>query len=433
MKRAQFVKMIVAITAVLMLSAAAWGSTYRVIYNFTGGQDGAFPVDAGNLAIDPNGNLYGTTQYGGDCLLGTLFELSPNGSGGWTETVLHSFCGSGTIVNGEPDGAAPSTAPIYNSVVSNPTLLTGTTTFGGSFGEGTGFVWTGPPFQNPPHDLSYSFQCSSGCFPYGNSVNLSAPSPLPTFYYDVFYAGGASGRGAAIVDLVAYSFCSLPSCVDGADPAAGVAIDDSGDGYGTTNLGGASNQGVVYECVPQLDFSTSPNATITGLTCSVLHSFAGGTNDGAYPLLAPPILTRTCSPNLCNQTMWGTTPFGGAGAAHGGLGYGTVFDITTFFGFQLAHSFNLFDGAYPYAGLTNLNGTFYGTTSAAGFAGPLRLGRGTIYSLTPSGTLTTLHVFTGPDGAVPYSGLVADSSGNLYGVTNQGGAYGYGVVYEITP
>ena len=183
-----------------------------------------------------------------------------------------------------------------------------------------------------------------------------------------------------------------------------------------TNLGGTGNQGTVYEFNP-LKASES-----------VLHSFTGGSNDGAYPFFAGLALNTTCSVNLCTQTIWGTTPLGGAGAARGGLGYGTIFAIPTFLPFNLVHSFNLLDGAYPYAGLTNLNGTFYGTTSAGGFVRAgccpprIHLGRGTIYSLTQAGSLSVLHVFTGEDGALPYSGLVADANGNLYGVTFEGGA-----------
>jgi uncharacterized repeat protein (TIGR03803 family) len=422
MGHVRFVKMVLALTAVLsLLSVGAWGSTFKVIYNFTGGQDGANPVDAGALAIDGNGNLYGTTGLGGACGEGTLFQLSPNAIGGWTETVWHSFCG--------PDGIGPTGSleilgpPAYDSVT-----LFGTTPYGGPFGTGSFFeAVSGGSF----YTLYDNFNCSdfsgSGCLPY---AGVSPFEAIPA------YLGGTNGAGALQDSLYGpgvYEFCSLAACADGANPASQVVASEGNvaDGqnttYGTTHLGGVNNLGVVY--------------ALTYSSYSVLHSFAGGTNDGAYPFFATLTLTpQVCAVgSLCSQTIWGTTPLGGAGAAHGGAGYGTVFAIPTFSPYYLVHSFNLLDGAYPYAGLTNLNGTFYGTTSGGGFLRStccpprLHLGRGTIYSLTSNGTLTTLHTFAGPDGALPYSGLVADSSGNLYGVTFEGGAYGAGVVYEITP
>lgn len=420
MKCTRFVQMLAIAALLSVLSRNASGSTFKVIYNFTGGQDGANPVDAGALAIDANGNLYGTAQFGGACGLGTLFELSPNGSGGWTETVLRSFCGAG-------NGALPTGAP---SVSGGDLSID--TPYGG---DGTGHSWQGCclPNQGDHFVDQFPYECSSsiGCIPF---VSVEA-----SHFIGVTFAGGANGRGVLfglstpVVNgqVIDYPFCSLPGCADGANPAGVLAFDNQVNVYGMTRLGGASDQGVVYECVMQSDGTCSE---------TVLHSFAGGTNDGAYPFFAGLTLTQACSVGvLCSQTIWGTTPLGGAGAARGGPGYGTVFDITTFFGFSLVHSFNLLDGAYPYASLTNLNGTFYGTTSGGGFLRStccpprLHLGRGTIYSLTSSGTLTTLHTFTGPDGALPYSGLVADSSGNLYGVTFEGGAYNAGVVYEITP
>jgi len=418
MKHARFVKMTLALgVALTLLSVCAWGQTYQVLYNFTGGQDGADPIDVGNLAIDANGNLYGTTQTGGACGGGTLFELSPNGSGGWTETVLHSFCG------GSGDGAFPTAAPMLQG-----SCILGNTVSGGVGGEGVEFA------DLLPCEISFIIFAQwayvlNGAHPYASPsyFNYNGSPYFPSALFN----GGQNGYGQLAGGPPNYEFCSLSGCADGANPANAVVFDGSGNLYGTTMRGGSDNQGVVYEWVAYSDECGSPPCF--SYPVAVLHNFAGGTNDGAYPQFATLALTQTCGPNLCTNTIWGTTPVGGAGAAHGGKGYGTVFNITTAFGFSLVHSFNLFDGAHPAAGLTNLNGTFYGTTSSAGFLGVLQLGKGTIYSLTPGGTLTTLHVFSGPDGATPWSGLVADTNGNLYGVTRAGGAYGYGVVYEITP
>jgi uncharacterized repeat protein (TIGR03803 family) len=413
MKWMRFVQMLAIAVVLSVLSLNAWGSTFKVIYNFTGGQDGAFPVDAGNLAIDANGNLYGTTEFGGTCGQGTLFELSPSG-GGWTETVVHSFCGGGS------DGALPTGAPAVSGG-----FVYVDTPYGG--GSGTGYLFTGcclPAYGNPTSN-PFSLDCTFGCNAYGGVTPDPVVQTLATAY-----DGGAFGAGTLYFSstLVAWYFCSAPGCTDGSHPAAAVALDTQSNAYGTTSQGGTNGKGVVYECTADAAFGCS------GL--SVLHSFAGGASDGAYPFFATPLLAPSCSQFGCSNNLWGTTPVGGSAS---GLGYGTVWAINGFGTFGLVHSFDWIDGAFPYAGLTNLNGTFYGTTSGGGpfqrQCCPLRFkaGQGTIYSLTSGGTLTTLHTFTGPDGALPYSGLVADTNGNLYGVTFEGGANNAGVVYEITP
>src|ERR1019366_3719595 len=120
--------------------------------------------------------------------------------------------------------------------------------------------------------------------------------------------------------------------------------------------------------------------------------------------------------------FYGTTSQGGAGDN------GTVFQMTPSGTLTTLHSFSSIDGAYPYIGLIQgTDGNFYGTTSQGG-AGSI----GTVFRITPSGTLTTLHSFTGSDGQYPRAGLVQGSDGNFYGTTPSGG-YGWGVVFRITP
>src|ERR1700690_656741 len=81
---------------ILMFVSVGWAANKeKVLYSFQGGNDGDDPY--AGLILDGSGNLYGTTAYGGtgSCSsgCGTVFELSPNGGGGWTETVLYSFAG----------------------------------------------------------------------------------------------------------------------------------------------------------------------------------------------------------------------------------------------------------------------------------------------------------------------------------------------------
>ena len=83
----------VAFIAILMLAPGATAASYKVLYQFSGGADGSQP-HAG-VIFDTNGNLYGTTTQGGDYGGGTVFKLAPNGDGTWTESVLHSFGGTG--------------------------------------------------------------------------------------------------------------------------------------------------------------------------------------------------------------------------------------------------------------------------------------------------------------------------------------------------
>jgi uncharacterized repeat protein (TIGR03803 family) len=122
--------------------------------------------------------------------------------------------------------------------------------------------------------------------------------------------------------------------------------------------------------------------------------------------------------------LYGTTPYGGAS------GYGTVFALTPSGTETVLHSFTGGDdGGYPAAGLiADASGNLYGTTGFGGDAG-----YGTVFRVTQSGTETVLHSFTNADGAYPLAGLIADAAGNLYGTTEGGGANGYGTVFKLTP
>ena len=102
------------------------------------------------------------------------------------------------------------------------------------------------------------------------------------------------------------------------------------------------------------------------------------------------------------------------------------------------HSFNGLDGYDPIAGLVQgSDGDFYGTTYFGGLSGNCTYGCGTVFKITPSGTLTRLHSFDGTDGQNPVAGLVQGSDGNFYGTTQAGGANcapygGCGTVFKIT-
>ena len=214
------------------------GWTERVLYSFCVGNcdDGSQPF--AGLIFDAAGNLYGTTHRGGGFNLGTVFKLSPNGNGGWTETVLHSFS-YGT------DGIYPSAGLIFDATGN----LYGTTTEGGT-GSGCGNDGCGTVFELSPN---------------GN--------------------GGWT-------ETVLYSFCSQTNCTDGATPVAGLILDAVGNLYGTTNAGGNFFSNCPYLCGTV--FKLSPNGN-GGWTETVLHSF-GSFADGASPYAGADL--RCCRQSL---------------------------------------------------------------------------------------------------------------------------------------
>ena len=194
---------------------------------------------------------------------------------------------------------------------------------------------------------------------------------------------------------------------DGANPLAGFLIDRLGNLYGTASAGGNSGAGVVFKLSP------------TGQE-TVLHNFAGGT-DGANPQ------SRLVADKAGN--LYGTTYAGGISNS------GTVFKISFKGQESVLYSFKGgADGAMPVAGLAiDKAGNLYGTTTAGGTSG-----NGTVFKLAvpslPGGAWTedVLYSFgTGTDGTIPVAGVTLDAYGDLYGTTSAGGTYGYGTVFQL--
>jgi uncharacterized repeat protein (TIGR03803 family) len=227
-------------------------------------------------------------------------------------------------------------------------------------------------------------------------------------YGTTVFGGASIGYGTVFKldttgkETVLHSF----TATDGSGPVAALVRDAAGNLYGTTAYGGASLSGTVFK----LD---------TSGTETVLHSFTGRA-DGAIPYAA---LVRDHAGNL-----YGNTAYGGAS------GYGTVFKLDTTGRETVLHSFTgASDGASPFDALVrDPAGNLYGTATFGGdpFCSS---GCGTVFKLDTTGKETVLHSFTGrADGAIP-AGLVRDPAGNLYGTTYYGGAFGYGVVFKLTP
>jgi len=215
--------------------------------------------------------------------------------------------------------------------------------------------------------------------------------------------------------------------------SSGLVFDTAGNLYGTTAAGGAYGYGVVFKLAPNSDGSW---------TESVLHSFTGGA-DGAYPFAGPIFDTA--------GNLYGTTSGGGSGSCSNAYtqGCGVVFELTPnldgSWTESVLHSFTGgVDGAQPEARLTfDAAGNLYGTTDAGGVqSGPCGNstysgGCGVAFKLTPNSdgrwTESLLHGFTGGwDGGTEIGPLTFDAEGNLYG-TAQGGKYGQGVVFRLTP
>jgi uncharacterized repeat protein (TIGR03803 family) len=162
-------------------------------------------------------------------------------------------------------------------------------------------------------------------------------------------------------------------------------------------------------------FSLLVNIATQAQTQRVLYSFTGAT--GGQPYAA---LIRDAQGNL-----YGTTASGGA------YGYGTVFKMKPSGAESVLYSFKAgADGAYPHASLIqDTQGNFFGTTEQGGASG-----YGAVFMLSPSGSENVLYSFTGgADGAFPDASLIADAEGTFYGTTTQGGDYGYGTVFTLSP
>jgi uncharacterized repeat protein (TIGR03803 family) len=269
----------------------------------------------------------------------------------------------------------------------------------------------------------------------GSGPNGSLVQGADGNVYETTLVGGFKNDGA-IIEVTPdgrvttlHSFCRQRGCPDGFDPAVGLARAADGNFYGTTPLGGGSTRcsegcGTV--------FKVDPRGTLT-----TLHSFRN--DDGSY---ADGVLTEATDGNF-----YGTTSNGGDLKCIPPYGCGTVFKITPQGRLTTLHRFHASDGEFPNGKLVQAtDGNFYGTTYAGGGTtygepgcrGNNEIGCGTIFRITPTGTLTTLHRFNNADGAYPSAGLVQASDGNLYGTTSSVSGspchvnLGCGTVFKMT-
>jgi uncharacterized repeat protein (TIGR03803 family) len=388
-----------ALLSVLLLTAArpAQAQTEAVFYNFTGGNDGGSPD--GGVVSDGVGNFYGTTSFGGDFGAGTVFELSPNGAGGWVETVLYNFIGGA-------DGAYPASPLIFDSAGN----LYGTAAQGGA--NTCGDVFELSPGTSWTETVLYSFACGSdGAYPAAGVIMDTAGNLYGTTAYGppiLSTVFELSQSGGVWTEQVIYRF----TC-DG----AGLTMNPAGDifGVGDTEV-----------------FELSPNGG-GDWHLTILHTFAAPPKDGSLPTKDGSLPRGT--PVLDSAgNVYGTTSQGGA------KGYGIVYKLTLGTNGQwkekILHTFptDSTDGAFPDGIVLNSAGAIFGNTRGGG-----NDNGGTVYELSPlaSGAYKekSLWRFNVLDGNGPSGKVILDNAGNLYGTTAGGGAINgdEGVVYEVNP
>jgi uncharacterized repeat protein (TIGR03803 family) len=291
----------------------------------------------------------------------------------------------------------------------------GTTQYGGSYKQGTVFkITSSGTFSN-----LLSFSGVSGPYPGANPAGDLIPGANGVLY-GTTESGGASNCGTifevttngGFVSLVSFTGTNGP-CL-GESPAAGLVWGANGNLFGTTQYGGTN------------DLVNGPDGTIFEVTANgvftSLISFSGANGPwlGANP--SGTLVADT------NGNLYGTTQYGGTNDSINS-GDGTVFRITSAGVFTSLFSFNTTNGANPQAGLARgADGNYYGTTY---YGGSNSLG--TIFKMTPLGVLTILFTFDNANGANPYAGLVQGLDGNFYGTAKLGGASTCGTIFKSTP
>jgi uncharacterized repeat protein (TIGR03803 family) len=337
------------------------GWTETILHNFNDSStDGNVP--RGPLVFDAAGNLYGTTRGGGTDNCGTVFALSPNPDGDWTEKIIHSFSNSG------PDGCAP-----YGGVILDAAgNLYGTTSGGGTYGWGTAFEFSKQAGGGWKEKLLHTF---------GGSTDGWAPLAGLVFDATGNLYGTTEFGGAQLVNDGGTVFQLLPQpngswrerlianfTIEGSspqEPAGSLVFDAAGNLYGTSVLGGHDDNGTAFEL--------SPKGGGDSWKFTLLFSFGVTSGFGSQPD-ANVILDAS-------GNIYGTTSIDGPENGS----QGTVFELslnaenkwtaTVLYAFSIDSP----NGQNPNCGLIfDSAGNLYGTTAYGG-----TYGAGTVFEVTP--------------------------------------------------
>lgn len=393
---AQGISTVVVLSLCLAVSASA--QTYKLLSTFTG-TNGQNPEYV-NLAQGIDGDLYGTTQYGGTYSHGTVFKVNAAG----TLTTLWSFCKTTNC----PDGSYP----LAGLTLVPGGDLYGTTSGGGADGYGTIFKITPGGVET----VVYSFDFTRGYNPQ-TAMTLGIDGNLygTTLLGGIGGCGGCHGGGVAFkmtpagVFTKLHDFCT-ETCPEG-DPGPGDTLAQGNDGNFYMVITGRSGYYDGYF------IKMTPKGVVT-----VLYKFCSLTNcdDGAFP--SGPVV------QAADGNFYGTTIGGGT------YNDGTVFKITTAGKLTTIHSFDYMVagnvGSYTNAGLIlGSDGNLYGT-NAYGGQGCVS-GCGTVFKMTTAGVLTTEYEFKGgTDGSLAW-GVAQDTGGAFYGTTPGGGVDNFGTAYRL--
>jgi uncharacterized repeat protein (TIGR03803 family) len=381
-------------------TSSASAQTFSTLVSFRG-TDGADPYFM-SLVQGANGELYGTTEYGGFDANGTIFKVATTG-------VLTSYS-----ISSPGDGIHP----YAGLLLGTDGNFYGTTTNGGAYGFGTVFKITPRGRLTTLHSFCpQPPYCVDGGQPWAGLIQGSDGNFYgTTVEYGVNHGGTVFKISPMGALTTLFSFCDLSDCTDGYAPAASLVQATDGNLYGVTPRGGdnSCNSGLGCGTI----FSMTPAGKLT-----TLHRFEK--SDGYFP--DSELIQGS------DGDLYGTTSYGGAraGCLPNSACGGTIFAITPASGilttlYNFCAQTNCTDGDNPTAALVEAtDGNFYGTTYAGGANSD-----GTIFGITPDGALTTLHSFDAT-GANPDGGLVQATNGKLYGTTYDAGPDSDGTVFSL--
>lgn len=365
---------------VLFEYTPAGKGSYAVKHHFNG-TTGSTP--SGSL-IESDGKLYGMAGDGGSNNAGVIFEYTPAGSGTYTVKVN---------LNTAPAGSRP-----FGSLIESDGKFYGMTSQGGNNHSGVIFEYN--PVENGSLSAKHYFSSATGKTPWGSLIKSGSK------FYGMTAEGGSSNFGVIfeydMADSVIYLVKHHFNYSDGSNPH-GSLIEWNGKFYGMTSEGGNNKSGVLFEYAPDGKGNYS-----------VKHHFSDSTGNTPYGTLIE------SGGKFYGMTCQGGNKSAGVLFEYNSAGSGT---------YTVKYHFNDSTGSHPLSNLIESGGKFYGMAYQGGDSDC-----GVLFEYDPagSGTYTVKHYFIYATGIRPAGSLI-ESDGKFYGMTNQGGSNGVGVIFEYDP